>query len=296
MAEVLLGRKVSAKGIHGVRVSSAGTIAAGGSPPSSEAFETMKEEGIDIRNFESSALTEVIVGRADIILVMGESHKHVVDSIIPGFAKKTFLLGEFDPEGGALEIADPVGCPLETFRQCAQQISRCLDGFVKKLPELRERLSPETVDFAVGTDHRGVALKALVLKSLDELGLSWEDVGAFDPKSCDYPSYAIEVAERVSSGVAKRGALVCGTGAGMSIAANKVKGVRAAVVSDKRLAELTRSHNNANVIVFSEDVPPEELRELLQIWWETEFEGGRHARRIGLITEYEEKHIRGTDE
>lgn len=144
---------------------------------------------------------------------------------------------------------------------------------------------------AVGNDHRGVAVKNRVLDLLRELGHEAVDFGATGPASADYPDSAIPVAEMVGSGQVPRGLLVCATGHGMCIAANKVPGVRAANCRDLIDAELSRRHNDANIICLSADLIGEELIDrIIRTWLETDFEGGRHARRLEKIAAYERSH------
>ncbi len=137
---------------------------------------------------------------------------------------------------------------------------------------------------AVGSDHAGLNLKAALLAALREWGHEVEDLGTHEAKSCDYPDYAVAVARRVASGEAERGLLVCGSGLGMAIAANKVAGVRAVTVSDTFSAHASREHNDANVLCLGERVLGVGLaRDILQIWLAAQFEGGRHAGRVAKI-------------
>lgn len=139
---------------------------------------------------------------------------------------------------------------------------------------------------AIGCDHAGLELKNEVIKFLEESGISYEDVGTYTKDSCDYPVFAEKVARAVQSGKAEKGILVCGTGLGMSYAANKVKGIRAACLSDSASARLARQHNDANVLCFGQNIVGKAVAlELVKIFLETEFEGGRHSRRIALIDE-----------
>jgi ribose 5-phosphate isomerase B len=141
---------------------------------------------------------------------------------------------------------------------------------------------------AVGSDHRGFEVKRRVLMSLQQLGHEVLDLGTHSRDSVDYPDFAFQVAQAVADGRAQRGVLICGTGIGMCIAANKVKGVRAAPCHDSITAEMSRRHNDANVLCLSADLLGEELIErMVRIWLETEFENGRHARRVEKITRYE---------
>lgn len=139
---------------------------------------------------------------------------------------------------------------------------------------------------AIGADHRGVALKAKVKDILDRGGHSVEDVGAHSSESVDYPDFAAAVASRVSSGQADRGILICGTGTGMCIAANKFAGVRAANCQDELTAQMSRRHNDANVLCLPADLLGEKpIEGLVAAWLDTAFEGGRHARRVEKIAQ-----------
>jgi ribose 5-phosphate isomerase B len=141
----------------------------------------------------------------------------------------------------------------------------------------------------IGSDHGGYRLKEEIKQWLQEKGIAFEDVGCDCPDSVDYPDYAQPVAERVAKGEFDRGILVCGTGIGMSIAANKVKGVRCAVVSDTFSARMSREHNDANVLAIGERVVgPGLAREIVEVFLETEFAGGRHQRRVDKIGALEE--------
>ena len=141
---------------------------------------------------------------------------------------------------------------------------------------------------AIGSDHGGYALKQQLMKHLTDLGLEYKDYGTYSEDSCDYPIYAEAVARAVAGGEAERGILICGTGIGMSMAANKIHGIRCALCGDCYSAELTRRHNDANILALGARVLGEGLAEkIMDTFLTTEFEGGRHARRIGLIADLE---------
>ena len=143
---------------------------------------------------------------------------------------------------------------------------------------------------AIGADHGGVELKAEVEKYLESQGHEYRDFGAFSTAAVDYPDIAIQVAEAVKNGEADRGILICGTGIGMSIAANKVPGIRCALLSDVYSAKCTRDHNDANVMAMGARViGPGLALEIVDVWLDTEFEGGRHARRVEKMMAYEGK-------
>ena len=143
---------------------------------------------------------------------------------------------------------------------------------------------------AIGTDHRGFSLRAKLIELLQRLGHEVDDTGTFTPDAIDYPDVAAQVAGKVSRGEADRGILVCGTGLGMCIAANKFPGVRAAPCHDDITAELSRRHNDSNVLCLSADLLGERLIDrMIEIWLATPFDGGRHSRRIQKITDLEHR-------
>src|SRR5437764_2022091 len=143
---------------------------------------------------------------------------------------------------------------------------------------------------AIGSDHRGYDAKRRIVSLLQQLGHEVLDLGPEGSESVDYPDFAFQVARAVGEGRVDRGILICGTGIGMCIAANKVPGVRAAPCHDSITAEMSRRHNDANVLCVSADLLGDELIDrMLRIWLETEFEGGRHARRVDKILRFEEE-------
>ncbi|MBX0357874.1 ribose 5-phosphate isomerase B [Halobacillus sp. Nhm2S1] len=142
----------------------------------------------------------------------------------------------------------------------------------------------------LASDHGGVNLRKEVADVLNELEVEFEDIGCDCEDSVDYPDYAIPAAERVANGEFDKAILICGTGIGMSISANKVKGIRAALVHDLFTAKVTREHNDSNILCMGERViGPGLAREIARIWVSTDFEAGRHERRVSKIAEYENK-------
>ena len=141
---------------------------------------------------------------------------------------------------------------------------------------------------AIGSDHAGYALKETVKKHLAEKGLEFTDLGTHGPESCDYPVYGEAVARAVAEGKAEKGIVVCGTGAGIAMAAGKVRGIRAAVCADCYIAELIRRHNDANVLALGARITGEGLAlKIVDTFLTTPYEGGRHARRVGQIADIE---------
>lgn len=141
---------------------------------------------------------------------------------------------------------------------------------------------------AIGCDHGGLNIKNAVIDYLKENGIDYRDFGCDSPESVDYPIYAYQVAKAVSDGEAEFGIICCGTGIGVSMVANKVKGVRAAVCTDAFCAEMTRRHNNSNVLCMGGRVIDETTAvRLTDIYLHTEFEGGRHEKRVQMVTDIE---------
>ena len=142
---------------------------------------------------------------------------------------------------------------------------------------------------AISSDHGGNKLRKEIMSLLDELNISYEDFGPQSDDSVDYPDYARPVAEGVQQGKFDRGILICGTGIGISIAANKFKGIRCALVHDVFSAKATRCHNDSNVLAMGERViGPGLAREIVATWLNTDFEGGRHTKRVEKISAIEE--------
>ncbi|MDC3425035.1 ribose 5-phosphate isomerase B [Aquibacillus sp. 3ASR75-11] len=140
----------------------------------------------------------------------------------------------------------------------------------------------------LASDHGGVNIRKEIASLLEELNIQYEDMGCDCEGSVDYPDFGIPAAERVARGEFDKGILVCGTGIGMCISANKVKGIRAALVHDVFSAKMTAEHNDSNVLTMGERViGPGLAREIAKTWLQAEFQAGRHANRIGKITEYE---------
>ena len=145
---------------------------------------------------------------------------------------------------------------------------------------------------AIASDHAGYEEKERLKPLLDELGVQYEDLGTVSEESVDYPDYARKVAEEVAQGHVDQGLLVCGSGTGMAIAANKVPGVRAAVAWNEETARLAREHNDANVLSLGARVmPQEQLPKIVRAWFAAKFAGGRHARRVQKIREIEHEEL-----
>ncbi|MGI6695441.1 MAG: ribose 5-phosphate isomerase B [Christensenellales bacterium] len=141
---------------------------------------------------------------------------------------------------------------------------------------------------ALGSDHAGLPLKLEIIKLLEERGIAYEDFGTYSEDSCDYPVYGRKAAEAVADGRCQKGLLFCGTGIGMSLTANKVKGIRCAVCSDCYSALMSRNHNDCNMLALGARVVGIDLaRMIVSMWLDAGFEGGRHQRRVDLMMETE---------
>ena len=143
---------------------------------------------------------------------------------------------------------------------------------------------------ALASDHAGYAEKERLKEILSDLGVEFEDLGTGSEASVDYPDYARAVAEQVAAGRVEQGLLVCGSGTGMAITANKVPGVRAAVAWSEEVARLARQHNDANVLAIgARTTPPDDIPKIVRAWFSTDFDGGRHAARVAKISEVERR-------
>jgi RpiB/LacA/LacB family sugar-phosphate isomerase len=282
MAEGLLRYLTRERG--GYRALSCGLGTLEGQPPSAHAVRAMADLGIDISHQRSQPISAALVDQADVIVGMTRSHVEQVLLLYPQAAEKTFLLREFDDSlpNHQKDIADPIGMPYEVYVECRRQIEqgiRAMLNFFESTQNQRETTSQ--LRAALGADHGGFALKEALKPVLEAKGFVIEDHGANSTESCDYPDYAQAVAEDVVAGKAAFGLLICTTGIGMSMAANKVPGARAALVTTPELARLARTHNDANILCLGAKVtPPETAKAILEAFLEAGFEGGRHQRRV----------------
>ena len=288
MAEGLFRHAVMGRGEF--RILSAGLGAVDGQPPTPHSVQAMHEIGIDISQQRSRALTAELVRSADLILGMTHSHTDTVALLYPSAAEKTFLLREFDEtlEPYEKDISDPIGSPYHIYVECRDQIEQGIVTLLKFMEQhnfLSKHQNPATssvINFALGADHGGLELKETLKAFLRERGLTVSDFGATtkDPAD-DYPDFGKLVAEAVAAGQAELGLLVCTSGVGMSITANKVSGVRAALVDDVETAALCRQHNDVNVLCLSGKKTAAELgKKILAAFIGAKFEGGRHERRV----------------
>ncbi|HEY2328843.1 MAG TPA: ribose 5-phosphate isomerase B, partial [Verrucomicrobiae bacterium] len=288
MAEGLFRHAVKNRGEF--RILSAGLGALDGQPPTAHSAEAMKEIGIDISQQRSRALTAELVRSADLILGMTHSHTDTVALLYPAAAEKTFLLREFDEtlEPYEKDISDPIGSPYHIYVECRDQIEQGIVTLLKFmeqhsfLPKTEMSSAVPAADFALGADHGGFELKETLKSFLRERGLAVTDFGATskDPAD-DYPDFALPAAKAVAEGRAGLGLLICTSGIGVSITANKVAGIRAGLIADEEAATLARQHNDLNVLCLSaKKTAPELAKKILAAFVAAKFEGGRHERRV----------------
>ncbi len=271
---------------------SAGLHANVGQPPSVAAIEAMREDGIDITNKRSRQLDAKLVSEADKIFVMTQSHLDVILSYFPEATEKTRLLREAVPGvmPYELDVPDPIGRGIEVYRQTRDLIREAIHHIILSMKNESEsflsHLSPQhaKIRVAVGADHGGIAVREKVVAVLEREGIEVFDFGTKTNESVDYPDYAEAVCRELLSAHADFGVLVCTTGIGMSIAANRHYGIRAALVHDADTAELTRRHNHANVLCLAgAKTKPAEAAEIVLRFLAASPEGGRHQRRIGKL-------------
>jgi RpiB/LacA/LacB family sugar-phosphate isomerase len=276
-----------------VRVLSAGLGALDGQPATEASVDVMIELGIDISRHTSQSLRVPLIEAADFIFTMTRQQQDAIQAIYPMAAEKTFLLREFEnAEVIGKDIADPIGQPIEVYRRTRDQIRAAMPSiieFIKQTEAAGQKvaaMTPSKLRIAVAADHGGVEMKEALKNWLARNGYPYSDFGTHSTEAVDYPDYAFLVAREVVAGNFDRGVLICKSGIGMSIAANRILGARAAMVSNEHWARLSREHNDANILVLSaleEGMTNERAAEILEIWLTTKFEGGRHERRVNKM-------------
>ncbi len=290
MAEALFHRAAQGRGEF--RVSSAGLGALDGQPPTPHSVEAMRELGIDISEQRSRALTAGLVREADYIFGMTRSHVDTIVLLYPQAADKTFLLREFDEtlEPFEKDINDPIGGSYPVYLNCRDQIKQSIGPLLKFMEQhdmtedtLPTPTAPVT-NFALGADHGGFELKEALKKYLQSRGITVADFGAKtkDPED-DYPDFAQSVAQAVAAGEAEFGLLVCTSGVGIYVAANKIPGARAGQAFDEKSAALMRHHNDVNVLCLGGNTPFDTAKKILNAFANAKFEGGRHERRVNKL-------------
>ncbi len=289
------------------QVVSAGINALDNMPASAEAVEVMRRAGIDLSGHRAQRLTKELVTAADLVVTMTRRHKEAVLAMAPEAGKKVFTLRELawkspaarqgingDAPGGEAagenqreqgDIADPFGGDIETYETCAREIKECLQAMAEIIGDQKVNMQgEEKLRVAVASDHAGFPLKEEVVRFLKDRGFVYHDFGVYTPESVDYPDQAVLVAREVAAGNYDRGIVICGTGIGVSIAANKIRGIRAALCHDPYSARMARAHNDSNILTMGArviGVGP--ALEIVEAFLTAEFLGGRHQTRVDKI-------------
>ncbi len=246
------------------------------------AKKVLLDNNINLSSHTSKPLTIEEFENADLILTMEKEHKNILTQ----FNKtnnltnnKIFTLYEYVLNKN-LNISDPFGSDINTYKKCFNEIYNLISKINFK------NLSEETM-IGIGSDHGGFNLKNEIIKYLEQNNISFKDYGTYSTEAVDYPVYAKKVANDVANGTLDKGILICGTGIGISIAANKVKGVRAALCHDAFSAKATREHNDANILTMGERVIGAGLAlEIVKSFLDTPFSNDeRHIKRINMIEE-----------
>jgi RpiB/LacA/LacB family sugar-phosphate isomerase len=293
MAEGLF--RAAVKDQPDIEVSSAGVATGYGQPPSPHAVEVLRPWGVDIAALRSQPLTEDLVESATHIFVMTRGHLEAIQMYFPEAADKTYLFREFDEtaRNGNIDVPDPIGLGIHAYFECRDTIKRAIPGIVRFLNHSSPMTTPETTTatppasatrtlrIALGADHGGVELKQAIHTHLTKKGYVVSDFGAYSHESVDYPDYAETVAKHLIAGESDFGILVCKSGIGMSIAANRFPQIRAALLDNAEDAKVTRLHNNSNVLCLSANhVEIPAVGRIVDAFLGTAFEGGRHEQRV----------------
>lgn len=291
-------------GYLGLRFCSAGLSAADGLPASASSAEYAASQGLSLAAHASRAMRPDVLTDTAWVIGMTRGHAAIFGSRFGArYAGAIGVLGApgVDLAGGralsaAEEVDDPYGLPPERYFACGDQIRRLLkpwEPIFAAVPGAGDQrtgadVTKSVTTIAMGSDHRGLAHKALISEALRAKGFVVEDFGCRTAASADYPDAALPAAEMVARSEAQAAVLICGSGIGMSIAANKVKGIRASLCFTAEQARTTRRHNDSNVLCLSGDAlePPAALA-VTEAWLSASFEGGRHARRVDKIIAYE---------
>jgi len=289
MAEGLFRHMV--KDRSDIQVGSAGTATGYGQPPSLHSIEVLRPWGIDISRYRSQPLTESLVNKATLIFAMTRGHLDNITTFFPSAAEKTFLLCEFNEKvnPNSVDVPDPIGLGIDAYFTARDKIKEALPGILAFIdqsdqqPSMSSPTSPSTkpLRIAIGADHGGVELKKKIHAYLSGKGITISDLGTFTEDSVDYPDFADAVCRQVLSHNDDFGILICKSGIGMSIAANRFPHIRASLVDNEEDARMTRHHNDSNVLCLSAHRLDEASAfKIVDAWLETPFDGGRHERRI----------------
>lgn len=274
MAEYLLKDYLKQKNREYIRVCSAGTAAFDGDSISFYSLQALQERGIDASMHRSCGITQELLTTSDYVFAMTASQKDYLFAYCP--KEKLYCIRELLGE----DIADPYGGNAALYNKCAEQLEQAIHLIYDKF------LCKESAEMKIpiASDHAAFEAKAAVIEYLKQQGYEPIDMGCYSAESVNYPEYGAKVAAAVSSGEYARGILLCGTGIGMSLVANKFPNVRAALCYNAFTAQACREHNDANILVMGARVLSEEqILQITELWLNTPFAGGRHAARLDMI-------------
>lgn len=294
MAAALLRHALMQRGLgEAFSVASAGIAAVPGSAAAEGAIRAMAGYGLPLSDHRSSPLSHAEIESTWMILTMTRDHKAEVIRRYPQATDRVYTLGEFagEPFGVHWEVADPYGGSDRVYEASSAELASVVQRIAEHLEQKhrKQEKGATQLKVAFGCDHGGIHLREAVLAVISELGLVAVDFGTHSEESVDYPDFGHKVGTAVARGDVDTGIVVCGTGIGISIAANKVKGVRAALCSEPFSARMSREHNDANVLALGARViGPDLAKEIVRIFLETPFGGGRHQRRVQKISALEE--------
>ncbi len=301
MAEFLLRDFLEEEGIADISIQSAGISTMDGMEASQKAVTALQELGIDLQSHRSKRLDGGLLAEADLILTMTREHRDFILKNREVKEKNIYTLKEFVGLKDNKDIVDPYGRTIKDYRQTRDEISDSLQKLIVKLDQSKFKAGKKektensikgrddkVMKVAIGADHAGYEMKKEIIDYFRQEGIDYQDLGTDSEDSVDYPDFAYKVAAGVATGDYDRGILICGTGIGMSIAANKVKDVRAALCHDVFSARSTRNHNNTNVLTMGARVIGNGLAlEIVKVWLAEKFDGGRHQRRINKVQQIE---------
>jgi glycine hydroxymethyltransferase len=281
-----------------IEVISAGVGASRGQPASLHTMEVLRPWNVDLSKFRSQPLTAALVEKADFIFAMTRAHLDTIQRVFPEAADKTFLVCEFDDHLAehSVDIPDPIGLGIDAYFECRDVLRKALPVVLDFVDHTSKQQQPTTMSppiatstnkplrVALGADHCGVELKREIQLHLAGKGYVVSDFGAFSDESVDYPDFAGAVCREVVANHYDYGILVCSSGIGMSIAANRHPQIRASLVGSEDEARVTRQHNNSNVLCLAaKDLGDDQARRIVDVYLSTGFEGGRHSRRVEKI-------------
>lgn len=287
MAEAIFNHECS---IKGAEADSCGVYAVRNSKASLNTVMTlMNEIDVNIAGREAVQLSREHLEQATYVLAMTSEIKSLLKENFPEFSDKIFTVGEFAEVQG--EITDPYGSDMPVYKDTFVQLKRCIMNILEKLKnEKKNDDGGNVMKLALGSDHAGLELKNEILRHLEKGDYELKDFGTCVPDSVDYPDYAAAVANEVAAGNYDFGILVCGTGIGISIAANKIGGIRCALCGDTFSAHSAREHNDSNILALgSRVIGPGLALDIVDTFLAAQFAGGRHQNRIDKIAKLEGK-------